>query len=322
MNAETPSEPHTIPFDLAARDLGVLVGFDGSPNSEGALAYAARVAVRRELPLTVLTVYRVPMPVYTTYVALPASEAEGEERKKAAAQLLEGAAKMLEGHPGKVSYLSAEGDSVGMLAEASARAQLVVVGAQGRGGFLGRVMGSVSTALPAHAQCPTVVVPPESEAVDGRVIVGVDGSSHGRRASLHAAREAVERGTSLLLLTALQPPDRGEYWFPMLPHETGELVDRRRTELEEQLEQEVQWLTGHVPEVQATAEVRVGSPASVLREAMPTTQLTVVGSHGRGAISSALLGSVSRATLHGAERPVMVVPPLRDDRVGESPLGR
>ena len=183
-------------------------------------------------------------------------------------------------------------------------------------------MGSVSTALPAHAQCPTVVVPPESEAVDGRVIVGVDGSSHGRRASLHAAREAVERGTSLLLLTALQPPDRGEYWFPMLPHETGELVDRRRTELEEQLEQEVQWLTGHVPEVQATAEVRVGSPASVLREAMPSTQLTVVGSHGRGAFTSALLGSVSRATLHGAERPVMVVPPLRDDRVGESPLGR
>src|SRR5699024_12569291 len=121
----------------------------------GALAYAARVAVRRELPLTVLTVYRVPMPVYTTYVALPASEAEGGARKKAAAQLPEGAAKMLEGHPGKVSYLSAEGDSVGMLAEASARAQLEVVGAHGRGGCLGRVMGSVSTALTSHAPCPT-----------------------------------------------------------------------------------------------------------------------------------------------------------------------
>lgn len=299
------------------RELGVVAGFDGSPHSEGALRRAAEIAARRDLPLTVVTAYRARTQFYATYAALPA-EPEAEVKRRQAEELVHSASTLLEELPhGPGTLTVVEGDSVGALAEMSRRAELIVLGARGVGGFLGRIIGSVADALPAHAHCPTLVVPSREVPADGPVVVGTDFSPTGQRAVEVAAQEAVERGVPLKIVVALPRPDSGEYWYPTLSEGAAELIRLRREELEQELEERLVALRESIPGLEVTGEVTVGIPARVLTEAARDAQLTVVGSRGRGAVASALLGSVSRAVLHGADGPVLVVPAEEAEDAGE-----
>ncbi|WP_375000032.1 universal stress protein [Aeromicrobium sp. CTD01-1L150] len=312
------AEPHTIPFGSAARELGVVIGFDGSENATWALRHAARTALRRGSVLTVAAAYRVPIPMYAPYAAVPAEPDDGVRQREAEA-VLDQAAELLKGHPGEVSYLTTVGDSVGALVDLSAKAQLIVVGARGRGGFLGLLLGSVASSLPAHAHCPTVVVPAgdrQGDAADREpVVVGMDESSHSRVAALQAARVAQELDTSLLALMALPSLDARLLWYPELSCEVTGLTEQRQAELQEALETDIAWLKGHFPAVEMSSEVRIGDAVSVLSEATGSAQMTVVGSRGRGAVASVVLGSTSRTILHKAIGAVMVVPFVEDDRL-------
>jgi nucleotide-binding universal stress UspA family protein len=66
-------------------------------------------------------------------------------------------------------------------------ATLLITGTGARHGLQRLLHGSVSGALAADAPCPVVVVPPDAELGEpGPVLVGDDGSEHGRRAVRHA----------------------------------------------------------------------------------------------------------------------------------------
>ncbi|EXF23997.1 universal stress protein UspA [Nesterenkonia sp. AN1] len=331
MNIDTHSAPRPRAFNLAAQGLGVLVGFDGSTRSLLALHYGALEAQRSRRVLTVITAVSGPIPVYTTLGALP-EKFETQAAIDAAGIVLNDARRYLQAYPGKVTYRTEQGEAAAVLAELSTVAELAILGARGRGGFLGRILGSVASALPAHAHCPTIVVPRHyainvaegaarfAPQADSRpVIVGIDGSAQSRVAALHAARAAQDRGVALHLLMTLPSLEGWWDWYPDLDPLDQDIISRRQSQLERSLQAEAAWLHRHFPSLAVTASVKPGDPVTQLSKSAQEAQLTVVGTRGRGTFSGNLLGSVSRGVLLRATGPVMVVPDLQDDRLRDQP---
>ncbi len=143
---------------------GIVVGVDGSPDSERALDWAMKHAAALRSPLTVLTVHEVPKS-YWGHVPVtgPADVPALEERRQAAEEMTQAAASRLgDAKPATVSVRAVSGFVVEELVEASRDADLVVVAARGSGGFTRLLLGSVSSQLVQHATCPVVIIPHQS----------------------------------------------------------------------------------------------------------------------------------------------------------------
>ncbi|WP_114853985.1 universal stress protein [Brachybacterium sp. YJGR34] len=329
MNDDIRTSMSAIPYDPASRPLGVLIGYDGSEQSVLALHYAARAALRAGSRLTVVSAFTVPTMLYTTAAAIPPVP-EDVAREAAAREVLEEARDRLAGYPGQIELRAEQGDAAGVLVRLSADARLAVVGARGRGGFLGRLLGSVSSALPSHAHCPTVVVPTQYVIGEGTgaerfarvdddapVVAGTDRSPQGALATRFAAQAAMDRLAPLHLTLALPPMESLGGWYPEMVLDPR-VVEQRHQQLEESLAEDAEHLRQEFPALQVTTEVLVGDPIAQLVEHSRTAQLVVVGTRGHGRMASALLGSVSRGLLQRAEGPVLVVPDLSTP-TGKSP---
>jgi nucleotide-binding universal stress UspA family protein len=141
--------------------------------------------------------------------------------------------------------------------------------------------------------------------VPGRIICGIDDSRGGREALLAAVTLSRRLEMRLLVVHVASIAPEG----PM--HDTRAL-ERLREEAARQAERVLEVVAGsggRAPD--AERRVEVGWPA-VRLAAVATEEhadLIVVGTRGRGRLSSAVLGSVSRELLSHAPCPVLVVPP-------------
>ncbi|GAA1353091.1 universal stress protein [Falsarthrobacter nasiphocae] len=293
---------------------GVLVGYDGSKSADCALAWAAREAQRTGLDLTIVTAYTSPaytlmgleaavVPVEDDALQLGAVDIAQDGRKKAAE------------HGVDAHAFTAHGDAAGVLRDLSERAEMLVLGARGRGGFMGLLVGSTASAVPAHAKCPSVIVPTVCgeglEAKPGRedvVVVGVDGSERGRLAALLAAERALGLGYPLRLVCALPHLTTSVAWVP-----PAESVESMRSEVTVHLRAARDWLLSHFPDLEIQTEILEGVPAKVLTEMSSHVALTVVGARGGGGFVGMLLGSTSQSVLSQARGPIMVVPERGED---------
>jgi len=140
---------------------GIVVGVDESVHARQALDWAMREAATRNTSLTVLTVVPAMASPFTGH---PLSVPNVDEVMRSARQAAEEAVAKSAGEIGEAQPTSVEvkvfaGFPAQSLIDASAGAELVVVGSRGAGGFAELLLGSVSSQLVHHAGCPVVIVP-------------------------------------------------------------------------------------------------------------------------------------------------------------------
>lgn len=285
------------------RDHIVVAGVDGSPESLGAVRWAAREADRRAVPLRLVAAIEWIVPRRIGATALEPAYIR-DSMTEVAQERLDVAKAAAIGTVGGIDVRTEVlgGPAVAVLHEESTTAGLLVVGNRGVGGFAGLLAGSVSMAVAASAGCPVVVVRGDATA-DGPVVVGIDGSPVSEAAVSFAFAEASARRVPLVAV---------HVWTDaVLDPFAGPLVDWDAVEAEEAelLAQRLAGWSEKYPDVTVTRRVVRENPAAVLVGLSSTAQLLVVGGHGRGVVRGLLLGSVSQALLRHGACPVAVVKP-------------
>ena len=140
---------------------GIVVGVDGSAHALRALEWAMREAAIRHADLTVLTVNPAMASPWTgRRLTMPGEAQATEQSRHAVEQAIAQAGKDIGGQeamPATVRVTT--GFPARALIDASRDADLLVIGSRGTGGFESLLLGSISSQVTHHAECPIVIVP-------------------------------------------------------------------------------------------------------------------------------------------------------------------
>jgi nucleotide-binding universal stress UspA family protein len=201
----------------------------------------------------------------------------------------------------------------GVLAAARrGRARAVVVGVRGQGAIGRFVLGSVSRGVVRRAPCAVLVVKGRPREIR-RLVVGLDGSAHSRRAVAFVSGLDVPPGGRVVLVRIVEPvrpPTTG-----LLPAAVRAVVAGQAARLEAQRRRAAQ---GDVAAARRRLERSGWTVRSIVRAGVPLPELfravsearadvLVVGGRGVGGIERILLGSVAEGALSRSPVSVLIV---------------
>lgn len=270
----------------------VVCGIDGS--SESVAAAKAGVRLAAAVDARPILVNAIDETTAFPYGDGPARERGRRHALDAAQQLLSGVAivggehaerRVVSGEP--ASAVAAVADETGAVA--------VCVGSRGRGPLQAALLGSTSRAVVRDSPCPTLVVPraAANAATGSSIVCGLDGSPESENALRAAA--SLRRALDLrLVLVHVRAPDALLALAPGTgppPLEHSERID------------------GIGMPIEADERVTAGEASGALDATAEDEDaaLIIVGTHARGALKSAALGSVSSRLASSASRPVLLV---------------
>ncbi|TLS41193.1 universal stress protein [Streptomyces montanus] len=268
----------------------LVVGIDGSEASLDAVHWAADEAVRHGVPLHLL---------HAAAGDREASDVIGaaSERARQGAPTVRLSSEML------------HEDAASALVEKGRNAFALVLGSKGLGDLAGMLLGSVSLAVAAHADCPVVVVRGGVEHRDsrfGNIVVGVEDGEGSGTALQFAFREAHVRRCRLVAVHAWSAPV-GSPGPPGLPGYALQAVRRPPAQV---LAEALRDPADRYQDVPVSSEVVEGPARRALLESASSADLLVVGARRRHGHIGLQLGLVNHALLHHAPCPIAVVPQI------------
>ena len=142
----------------------ILLATDGSPSAAKAVAEAVDLAGATGWPLTIVTVWHVPVTgfAYEPLVAVPEVEDVVRDRAREALETAVATARAAGLEPEALLAEGMPADEVCTLA-VEREATLIVIGSHGWSGVRRLLFGSVSAAVLHHAPCPVLVVRGDAE---------------------------------------------------------------------------------------------------------------------------------------------------------------
>ena len=190
-----------------------------------------------------------------------------------------------------------------------AQVDVLVIGSSHRGRLRRATIGGVGDRLVHGATCPVAVAPRGYDAAPDplqRIGVGYDARAESQAALDWARDLALRSGASLALVQSFTTAPVAMY--PGF----GVAADERLTRsVREEAERSVRAAVARLPqEVRPEGRIVEGAPGEALATAATDLglDLLVVGSRGYGAVGALLLGRTSRALVHDAPCPVVVLP--------------
>jgi len=268
----------------------VVAATDGSEESLRAVEWAAGEAVRRVVPLRIVSAAPLP-PVMTALQIQPELDRVADFLRSERELALDVAAsRAARRAPGLVIVTDpVDGPPAHAVVESGSSASMLVVGSRGAGAFTVLTLGSVSRYAAAHAPCPVVVIRDLLPVASGLVGVGV-GDLDGCAESLaFAFEEASLRKARVLAIHACSAPG------PAAAVAAGQLVGLMEV-----------WRDKY-PGVPVNQEVVPGHPARALIGLSTRADVVVMGRHD-GHPGPHGPGPVRHAVLSHAHGPIAVVP--------------